>query len=90
MSRTNRDYPSSLAGESWAAKYGRDGQFSSDISVGHRQGSYYSHSWCSRITSEPRAKRKASKMRRAFEHRDTRAQLRNAGASTLHSNSSVV
>lgn len=75
MSRTERNFPLCHAGEDYAAKFGRDGQYATRVLTGHRSGMYYAPCLCcSSVISTPQAKRNATKMRRAFEKRDTRAQ----------------
>ncbi len=75
MSRTKRNYPSSHVSENWATKYGRDGGFSSGICWSFKAGILYQRCGCGCEQGGSVNKRYATKVRRAFEKRDTRARL---------------
>jgi hypothetical protein len=83
MSRTNRSVPIGYDTEEYK-KYRRDGGFSSGICWGFKSGRLYQSCYCGCEQGDSSKKRFATKVRRAFEKRDTRIQL--GAAQTVVSN----
>jgi len=81
MSRTKREFPAGYKNEN--TKYGRDGQYTSFIAGGQQHGLYFSVCRCCGITSRPDAKRKVTKMRRAYEKRHANTQVHLASSAGL-------